>query len=153
MASVHENENVRYEPNENPPSLVAVGCLHRGVRRGPGERRRSGGRTMASLIVVSSLFQFALAARLSLLRRIFTPVVAGTVIMLIAATVMPIVFDSLTDVPDGTSQTAAPAAALATIVVVGALVLRAPPGLRLWSPVIGIAVGCAVSAPFGLFDL
>ena len=26
MASVHENENVRYEPNESPPSLVAVGA-------------------------------------------------------------------------------------------------------------------------------
>ena len=45
---------------------------------------------MASLVVISSLFQFLLAARLSLLRRIFTPVVSGTVIMLIAATVMPI---------------------------------------------------------------
>ena len=72
--------------------------------------------------------------------------------MLIAATVMPIVFGSLTDVPEGSSQAAAPAA-LATIVVVAALVLRAPPALRLWSPVIGIVVGCAVSAPFGIFDL
>ena len=108
---------------------------------------------MASLIVVSSLFQFALAARLSLLRRIFTPVVAGTVIMLIAATVMPIVFDSLTDVPEGTSRAAAPVASAATLAVVAGLVLRAPPALRLWSPVIGIVVGCAVSAPFGLFDV
>ena len=91
-------------------AFIAV-CVAALVKGGPA--------TMASLIVVSSLFQFALAARLSLLRRIFTPVVAGTVIMLIAATVMPIVFDSLTDVPDGTSQAAAPAAALATIVVVG----------------------------------
>ena len=56
---------------------------------------------MASLIVVSSLFQFLLAARLSLLRRIFTPTVTGTVIMLIAATVMPIIFVSLNDVPEG----------------------------------------------------
>ena len=59
---------------------------------------------MASLIVVSSLFQFLLAARLSLLRRIFTPVVSGTVIMLIPVTVMPIVFDTLKDVPDGASS-------------------------------------------------
>ena len=124
-------------------AFIAV-CVAALVKGGPA--------TMASLIVVSSLFQFALAARLSLLRRIFTPVVAGTVIMLIAATVMPIVFGSLTDVPDGTSSAAAPAVALATIVVVGALVLRAPPALRLWSPVIGIVVGCAVSGPFGLFD-
>ena len=50
----------------------------------------AGPSTMPSLVVISSLFQFLLAARLSLLRRIFTPVVSGTVIMLIAATVMPI---------------------------------------------------------------
>ena len=182
MALVHENENVRYEPNESPPTFVAVGAglqaamiivapvvltvvivariaeqpdsyISWGVfaalivsgattvlqavrvgRMGAGHVLimgtsgafiavcvaalvKGGPATMASLIVVSSLFQFALAARLSLLRRIFTPVVAGTVIMLIAATVMPIVFDSLTDVPDGTSQAAAPAAA--TLVVVG----------------------------------
>ena len=218
MASVHENENVRYEPNESPPTLVAVGAglqaamiivapvvltvvvvariagqpdsyISWGVfaalivsgaktvlqavrvgRVGAGHVLimgmsgafiavcvaalvKGGPATMASLIVVSSLFQFALAARLSLLRRIFTPVVAGTVIMLIAATVMPIVFGSLTDVPEGTSRAAAPVASAATLAVVAYLVLRAPPALRLWSPVIGIVVGCAVSVPFGLFDL
>ena len=218
MASDPMNDNVRYEPNENPPPLVAAGAglqaaaiivapvvltvvivariagqpdayiswgvfaalIVSGVttvlqavrvgRVGAGHvlimgtsgafiavcvaaLSKGGPATMASLIVISSLFQFALAYRLSFLRRIFTPVVAGTVIMLIAATVMPIVFGSLTDVPDGASQAAAPAAALATIIVVAALVLRAPPALRLWSPVIGIVVGCAVSAPFGIFDL
>ena len=50
--------------------------------------QENGPATMASLIVVSSLFQFLLAAKLSLLRRIFTPVVSGSVIMLITATVM-----------------------------------------------------------------
>ena len=108
---------------------------------------------MASLVVVSSLFQFALAARLSLLRRIFTPVVSGTVIMLIAATVAPVVFDTMTSVPEGTSATAAPLATVVTLAVVAALVLRGPPALRLWSPVIGIAMGCGVSAPFGLYDV
>ena len=34
---------------------------------------------LATLVVISSLFQFALSARLSLLRRILTPTVAGTV--------------------------------------------------------------------------
>ena len=74
--------------------------------------------------------------------------------MLIAATVMPIVFGSLTDVPEGTSQTAARACGLRRYAwpLLPALVLRAPPALRLWSPVIGIVVGCAVSVPFGLFD-
>ena len=125
-------------------AFIAV-CVSALVKGGPA--------TMASLIIVSSLFQFLLAARLSLLRRIFTPVVSGTVIMLIAATVMPIVFGSLIDVPDGASRAAAPAAAAATLVAVGALVLRGPPAWRLWSPIIGIAVGCAVAAPFGLYDV
>ncbi len=109
--------------------------------------------TMASLVVISSLFQFAMAARLSLLRRIFTPVVSGTVIMLIAATVMPIVFDTLTETPEGLSAAAAPVAAIATLATVAVLVLRGPPALRLWSPIIGIVVGCTVGAPFGLYDI
>ena len=108
---------------------------------------------MATLVVISSLFQFMLAARLSLLRRIFTPVVTGTVIMLIAATVMPIVFDTLKDVPEGSPPAAAPFAAVATLVTVGGLVLRGPPALRLWSPIIGIVIGCAVAAPFGLYEV
>ncbi len=124
-------------------AFIAV-CVAALVAGGPS--------TMASLIVVSSLFQLALVARLSLLRRIFTPVVSGTVIMLIAATVMPLVFDTMKNVPEGTSSAAAPAATVATIVTVAALLLRAPAAWRLWSPVIGIVVGCAVAAPFGLYD-
>ena len=112
----------------------------------------AGPATLASLVVVSSLFQFLLAWRLSLLRRIFTPVVTGTVIMLIAVTVAPVIFGSLTNVPEGTDDMAAPLTAGVTLLVVGCLVLRAPPSLRLWSPVLGIIVGCAVGAPFGLYD-
>jgi len=108
--------------------------------------------TMASLVVISSLFQFALAARLSWLRRIFTPVVTGTVIMLIAATVMPIVFDMLSDVPAGSPPAAAPVSALVTMVIVAAMVVRAPPAWRLWSPIIAIAAGCLVSIPYGIYD-
>ena len=142
MASAPINDNVRYEPNENPPPLVAIGAgvqaamiivapvvltvvivariaeqpdsyitwgvfaalIVSGVttvlqavrvgRVGAGHVLimgtsgafiavcvaalvNGGPATMASLIIVSSLFQFALAYRLSLLRRIFTPVVAG----------------------------------------------------------------------------
>ena len=125
-------------------AFIAV-CVTALVEGGPA--------TMASLIVISSLFQFLLASRLSLLRRIFTPVVSGTVIMLIAVAVMPIIFDTLKDVPDGVSPVAAPFAALSTLAVIALLVMRAPPTWRLWSPIIGIVVGCAVAAPFGLYDL
>ena len=124
-------------------AFIAV-CVTALVEGGPA--------TMASLIVVSSLFQFFLASRLSLLRRIFTPVVSGTVIMLIAVAVMPIIFDTLKEVPENVSPLAAPISALATLVVIALLIMRAPPSWRLWSPIIGILVGCAVAAPFGLYD-
>ena len=125
-------------------AFIAV-CIAALVKGGPP--------LMATLIVASSLFQFALASRLSLLRRIITPVVSGTVIMLIAVTVMPVIFGLLTEVPAGTPVAAAPAASGATLAVLVVLTLRAPVTWRLWAPLIGIAVGCAVAAPFGLFDL
>ena len=125
-------------------AFIAV-CITALVKGGPA--------LMASLIVISSLFQFALAAKLSLLRRIITPVVAGTVIMLIAVTVMPVIFGLLTDVPEGTPVAAPPAAAAAAFVTLVVLALRAPASLRLWAPLIGIGVGCAVAAMFGLYDV
>ena len=125
-------------------AFIAV-CITALVKGGPA--------LMASLIVVSSLFQFALAAKLSLLRRIITPVVAGTVIMLIAVTVMPVIFGLLTDVPEGTPVAAPPAAAAAAFVTLVVLALRAPVSLRLWAPLIGIGVGCVVAAMFGLYDV
>ena len=114
--------------------------------------RESGPATMASLIVVSSLFQFLLAAKLSLLRRIFTPVVSGSVIMLITATVMPAIFPLLGAVPEDTPSYAAPMIAVVSLAVLSAVILRGSPAMRLWAPIVAIVVGCAISAPFGIYD-
>ena len=108
---------------------------------------------LATLVVISSLFQFLLAWRLSLLRRILTPTVAGTVIMLIPVTVMPIVFDMLTQVPEGAPPLASPLSALVTVLVICGISLKAAGVLRLWAPVIGIAAGCAVAGFYGLYDV
>ncbi len=107
---------------------------------------------LATLVIISSLFQFALAVRLALFRRILTPAVTGTVIMLIAATVMPIVFDMLSDAPEGAPQLAAPVTALVTILVICGIALKAKGALRLWAPVIGVVVGTAVGGGYGLYD-
>ena len=109
---------------------------------------------MATLVVLSSLLKFFVAARLSLFRRVITPVVSGTVLMLIAATVILAVFGILTDVPDGRSVSplAAPLASTVTLAVVTLLLLRAPRALQLWSPIVGIVIGCLVALPFGLYD-
>ena len=112
-----------------------------------------GAAMLATLVIISSLFQFALSTRLSLLRRIITPTVAGTVIMLIAVTVMPIVFDMLADVPEGTPLAAAPTCTIATLFVIVVLALRVSGMWRLWVPIIGIVVGCVVASFFGLYDI
>ena len=108
---------------------------------------------LATLVVISALFQFVLAARLSLLRRVLTPTVAGTVIMLIAVTVMPIVFDTLKDVPESAPPLSAPLSALVTVLVITGLALKATGSLRLWAPVIGVVVGSLVAGLFGIYDL
>ena len=108
---------------------------------------------LATLVVISSLFQFLLAWRLSLLRRILTPTVAGTVIMLIPVTVMPIVFDMLAHVPEGTPPLAPSLSAIATVVVICAISLKATGALRLWAPVIGIVAGCMAAGFYGLYDV
>ena len=118
-----------------------------------GAMAQGGPALLATLVVISSFFQFALAARLSLVRRIFTPSVAGTVIMLIAVTVMPIIFDMLDKAPEGAPPLAAPVSAGVTMAVIVAIALAATGVWRLWAPVIGVVVGSAVGAAFGIYDL
>ena len=107
---------------------------------------------LATLVVLSSLFQFALSERLALFRRLLTPAVAGTVIMLISVTIMPITFDMMTHVPEGTPDAAVPASAITTFVATLALIFAAKGVLRLWAPMIGVLIGCLVAAGFGIYD-
>jgi len=107
---------------------------------------------MATLIVASSVFYFLLAAQLSTLRRVITPLVSGVVIMLLAAMAAPIVFRLLADVPDSTTDVAAPLIAVVTLGVVAPLALRAPKALQLWAPLVGVVAGCVASSFFGLYD-
>ena len=109
--------------------------------------------TLASLIVVSSLFQFAMAAWLPFLRRIVTPIVSGTALMLIAVAVMPIAVGRLTDVPAGAPEGGGLIAAGVTLAVATGMVLRASGVWRLWAPLSGILAGCAAASFFGLYDL
>ena len=108
---------------------------------------------LATLVVLSSLFQFALSERLALFRRLITPAVAGTVIMLISVTIMPITFDMMTQVPAGTPEMAAPASAITTFAATLGLIFCATGVLRLWAPMIGVVTGCLVAAGFGLYDI
>ncbi len=108
---------------------------------------------LATLIVMSSLVQFFLGARMAALRRVFTPTVAGTVLMLIPVSLAPIVFKKLTDVPAGTPDAAAPVTALVTLAAIVLVALRLSGAWRVWAPAIGLAAGGLVGLAFGIYDL
>ena len=108
---------------------------------------------LATLVLVASLVPLALSFRLTLFRKILTPTVSGTVIMLIPATLMPSAFGLLNDVPAGTPASAAPLCALVALIAIIVATLKGTARLRLWSPVIGVAAGCVVGFYFGLYDV
>ena len=126
------------------PNFVAVSVL---------ALEAGGPALMASLTAASSLFYLMLARWLPRLRRIITPVVTGTVVMLIAVSILPIVLDRIRDAPEGSSSTVGPVVAVVTLAVATALGLRAPRVLRPWSPLLALLAGCVTAALFGNYDL
>ena len=114
---------------------------------------RGGGGLLATLVVVSALLQFVLSARIVWFRRILTPTVSATVLMLVPVSAMPAVFGLLTHAPEGTPGYAAPLCAAVTVVVIAGIALKSTRSLRLWAPVIGILIGSAVAGIVGLYDV
>lgn len=112
----------------------------------------AGPATYASLLVVCSIIQVALAWWLPILRRIITPTVSGVVTMLVAVSVLPIAFDSVQDLPAGAPAVSGPAIAGATLLTSVVLMIYARGRWRLIGPLISILAGCAVAAGFGLLD-
>ncbi len=108
--------------------------------------------TFASLLIVCSLIQMALAWWLPVLRRIITPTVSGTVTMLIAISVLPIAFDTVQDLPPGAPPQAGPVIAGVTLLVAVIVMLRARGRWRLVAPFISILAGCGVAAAFGVLN-
>ena len=109
--------------------------------------------TLVTLMLFTALLQLALAARLTLFRRILTPTVTGAVIMLIPVSVMPVVARQMEQVPEGVPASAAPMTVIATVCVMAVFMLKGNAVLRLWAPVIGIAAGTITGAFYGIYDL
>ena len=122
---------------------VSVTAIEQG---GPG--------MLAVLIIASSLVQFLLASRMALLRRVFTPTVAGTVLILIPVTLTPMILRKLAEVPAGAATATGPVVAGVTLAVTVLVPLRFSGALRLWAPALGIVAGSLVAGlGFGIFDM
>ena len=107
---------------------------------------------LASLTVAGSLFYLMLAFWLPLLRRVITPAVSGTVLMLIAVSVLPIALERIREVPEGADPRMGPFIAFVTMAVTAVLALRAPRSLKPWSPLLALAAGCVAAALLGAYD-
>ena len=107
---------------------------------------------LATLVVVVSLLQMAISTRLSLVRRMLTPAVTGTVIMLLPVSVMPILARLLDQTPADAPLAAAPVCALATVATIVGIGIKGSAAWRLWAPVAGVAVGAVAGALFGIYD-
>ena len=112
-----------------------------------------GPETLAALMVVCSFVQLGMAAALPLLRRVITPVVSGTVLMLVAATLLPVATNQFDKLPEGAPDTAGPTVAAVTLVVAVVMTLRTSGAWRLWSTLISIAAGCVAAALLGQYEL
>ena len=133
--------------------ILAVGTSGAAIAVSIAALAAGGPALLGTLVVVLALVQFAFAARLSLFRRVLTPTVTGTVLMLTPVTVMPIMFDQLANVPPGTPPLGTALSALTTLVVSIGITLTAKGRARLWAAIIGIVAGSAVAGTFGLYDL
>ena len=107
---------------------------------------------LASLVIVSSLLHFLLAAWLPLLRRIVTPVVSGSILMLLAVITIPLAFDRVLNVPQGVHSGVGLLVAGVVLVITVSLGLLTTGRWRMWVSVLGLLAGCGVSAVFGIYD-
>ena len=109
---------------------------------------------LAALVIGAALVQFLFSHFLGQLRKIITPTIGGTIILLIAVTVFPVVFSLLNTRPDGdeTAAIAGPMMALFTFVSIMLISLFAKGQSRLWGPLIGVIVGCGVAVYYGAMD-
>ena len=107
--------------------------------------------TLAALVLVCGIGQLIIARWLFLLRRIVTPVVGGTVLMILSITLASVIPRLLPEASDENSL-GAHLAALTALAVISALILRGSAVIRLWGPVIGIVAGTAVAAGFGIYN-
>ena len=107
-----------------------------------------GPKALSALVLVSGLVSLAVAMRLSLLRRVFTPTVIGTVNILLAITIITVLMEKMGDLPGGELSAGGVFSAAIALLTTLAFVLRGPGVWRIWGPVVGLALGTAAAVGF-----
>ncbi len=127
--------------NLNVPLLaMSVLALAKG---GPG--------LLASLVIATTVLQFAVIPKLASLRRVFTPTVSGIIIMLVAVSAVPfIVNQSISDSQDQTAYVFIPG--LVALIAGLWAAVQASPARRVWTLPVAVVAGLAVAFPMGLYD-
>ncbi len=109
---------------------------------------------MALLVCAASLATFLFTWKMGALRRVLTPAVGGTVLMLMALSVAPVVWNMFKKVPETLLGTSAPAfILLATLTPIVVISLFARDMLRLWAPLVGVVCGSVVAYQYGVIDV
>ena len=107
--------------------------------------------TLAALVVVSGLFQVVIGLRLSYLRRLVTPQVRGTVLILAFAAVVPVLADAGSSMEERLDWFV-PVSVVGTALTIVLISAWGPRPWRIWGPALGLAVGLAVAAGLGAYD-
>jgi len=108
---------------------------------------------LATLTMATALLTFLFAAKLPALRRLLTPAVGGIVLMLLALSIAPVVWETIHHVPqDMEGSAAVPLTAAATVAIIFSIACLTRGALRLWAPLIGVAAGTALAATLGLVE-
>ena len=107
--------------------------------------------TLAALVVVSGLFQVAIGLRLSYLRRLVTPQVRGTVLILAFASLVPVLADAGSSMEQRLDWFV-PVSIVGTAATIVLIAIWGPRSWRIWAPAMGLAVGLGVAAALGAYD-
>ena len=108
--------------------------------------------TLAALVAVTGLFQVIVGMRLSGLRRLITPVVSGTLLVLSIISFVPVLAKAVGAGPEGGQGAGILLCMLLALGVMVGVERRGRGALKLWAAPVGMVVGIVVAMGFGLYD-
>ncbi|MDE0644653.1 MAG: hypothetical protein OXH84_00225 [Gammaproteobacteria bacterium] len=133
--------------------ILAVGPAIAAIAVSIAALSAGGPALLATLVVCLALVEFLLSTHLSFLRRMLSPTVTGTVLMLTPITIMPVLFDQSNFGLGDFSLIGAGISAFATMVLIVGITMVGKNVMRFWGPIVGIVLGSIVGGLFGLYDI